>query len=133
DRLGPLRYGSASSDVFAPHGGSSKNYSDATAQIIDEETKKIVENAYKNAETILNKNIDQLHLLANALLEYETLTGDEIKSLLKGEKIIKKAERHQKPPVSDEAKRSLSSRKTRTSSRKAETESSVPVDKITKE
>lgn len=133
DRLGPLRYGSSSSDVFASHGGSSKNYSDATAQIIDEETKKIVENAYKNAETILSKNIDQLHLLANALLEHETLTGEEIKSLLKGEKIAKKVDRHPKAPASAEAKRSLSSRKPRASSKKTEAEISVPVDNTTKE
>lgn len=133
DRLGPLRYGSASSDVFATHGGSSKNYSDATAQIIDEETKKIVENAYKNAETILSKNIDQLHLLANALLEHETLTGEEIKSLLKGEKIIKKAERQTKASVTSETKHSLSSRKPRGSSRNAKADSSVSTDDVTKE
>jgi cell division protease FtsH len=110
DKLGPLRYNSGSQDMYAPHGGQ-KHFSDSTAQAIDEETKSIVETAYKNAQKILSKHLDQLHLLAQALLEHETLTGDEIKSLLKGETIVKKQSKA--PVVADTPKSSLRPRKSR--------------------
>ncbi len=60
--------------------------SDETAKKIDMEIRKTVEAGYSRASEVLSEHIDQLHLLANALLEYETLSGDEIKTLLdKGE------------------------------------------------
>jgi cell division protease FtsH len=55
--------------------------------LIDTEIKTLVEGAHIRATDILKTNEDQLHLLAQALLEYETLTGDEIKSLLENGKI----------------------------------------------
>lgn len=113
DKLGPLRYNSGSQDMYASP-GTQKHFSDSTAQAIDEETKRIVETAYKNAEKILNKHLDQLHLLAQSLLEHETLTGDEIKGLLKGETIIKKQPKES--VASDAPKGSLRTRKGRSKS-----------------
>lgn len=93
DKLGPLRYSADQEEVFLGHSvAQSKNMSDDTASIVDSEIKAIVENAYKRAEKILKDNIDQLHTLAKALLEYELLSGDEIKDLLKGKPIIREDE-----------------------------------------
>jgi cell division protease FtsH len=59
-----------------------KNYSDDTAKLIDEEVKRIVDDAYINAKTILNQNIDKLKTLTAALLDKEVLDGEEVKRLL---------------------------------------------------
>ena len=66
-----------------------KNISESTAQEIDKEIRKIVDEAYKKAHSIIKKNINQLHKLAKGLLKYETLTGEEIKDVIKGKKIKK--------------------------------------------
>jgi cell division protease FtsH len=71
--------------VFLGHSvAQSKNVSEDTAKIIDSEVKRLVEEAKTKAKKILTDNIDQLHIIAKGLLEYETLTGDEIKDLLNG-------------------------------------------------
>jgi cell division protease FtsH len=57
------------------------------AGLIDGEIKRIVEEAHIKATQILSENIDELHAIAKALLEYETLSGDEIKAIIKGEAI----------------------------------------------
>src|SRR3546814_5497156 len=64
-----------------------RQMSNETAQLIDAEIKSIVEGGYVRAKEVLTENIDQLHALAKALLEYETLNGDEIKRVMAGEKI----------------------------------------------
>ena len=61
--------------------------SNQTAQLIDDEIKTIVEGGLNRAKDLLTKHLDQLHLLAGALLEYETLSGDEIKRLIAGDQI----------------------------------------------
>jgi len=61
----------------------------ATAQKIDMEVRRIIEEAYTRAERILTERIHELHALAKGLLEYETLTGDEIKALLRGERPVR--------------------------------------------
>ena len=61
--------------------------SNQTAQLIDDEIKTIVEGGLNRAKHLLTEHVDQLHLLAGALLEYETLSGDEIKKLIAGEDI----------------------------------------------
>ncbi|MDX1581097.1 MAG: cell division protein FtsH, partial [Alphaproteobacteria bacterium] len=55
--------------------------------MIDEEVRAFVDTGYEKAETILSDHLDDLHNLAQSLLEYETLTGDEIHALLRGEEI----------------------------------------------
>lgn len=70
---------------------SSKPYSESTAEQIDKEVRKLLDECYKDAKNILTKNLDQLHVLANALLEFETLTGAEIKLILEGKELSKPA------------------------------------------
>ena len=82
DKLGPLQY-EESQEGYLGYGGSQRTMmSDETAKLIDKEIRQLVEGGYKRATDILKKDEDKLHLLANALLEFETLTGDEIKQLL---------------------------------------------------
>jgi len=64
-----------------------RQMSNETAQAIDAEIRKVVENGYKRAQGLLSEHKEQLESLAKALLEYETLSGDEIKKVLAGESI----------------------------------------------
>ncbi|MCB9989637.1 MAG: ATP-dependent zinc metalloprotease FtsH [Rhodospirillales bacterium] len=90
DKLGPLHYGADQEEVFLGHSvAHSKNMSDETASTVDSEVRRIVEDAYARATQILSDNIEELHKLAKALLEYEMLSGDEIKDLLAGKPIIR--------------------------------------------
>lgn len=90
DKLGPLRYAVDEKELYLGQmAGGSKSMSDNTADLVDSETRKIVETAYDRAKDILTKHIDELHTLAKALLEYELLSGDEIKDLLAGKPIIR--------------------------------------------
>ena len=89
-KLGPLAYGENEQEIFLGHSVTQKkNISENTAQEIDKEIKKIVDEAYKQAHLIIKKNMNQLHKLAKGLLHYETLTGEEIKDVIKGKKIKK--------------------------------------------
>ncbi|MEC7552553.1 MAG: ATP-dependent zinc metalloprotease FtsH [Pseudomonadota bacterium] len=86
DELGPLAYGDNEQEVFLGHSVTrTQNTSDETQSKIDSETRKFVDEGYKTAESIIRENIDDLHIIANGLLEYETLSGDEIEALLKGD------------------------------------------------
>ena len=90
ERLGPLRYMDNEEEVFLGHSVTQrKNVSEATAQIIDEEIRLLVETANERARKILTDNLDGLHTLAKGLLEYETLSGDDIDALLRGETIVR--------------------------------------------
>ena len=85
DRLGVVSYGENQDEVFLGHSVSrTQNVSEETARIIDEEVKRLVQGGHDEAKRILTERIEDLHTLAKALLEYETLTGDEITNALKG-------------------------------------------------
>ncbi|MDA7599653.1 ATP-dependent zinc metalloprotease FtsH [Alphaproteobacteria bacterium] len=85
DKLGFLAYSADEQEVFLGRSVSqTKNMADTTASIIDDETRRLVDEAYKDATKILKKNADQLERLAQGLLEYETLNGDEIKIIVDG-------------------------------------------------
>lgn len=84
DRVGTIDYGV---DDAKPYYNSQKDFSDQTAKIIDEEVKRIADEALESARQILKNNRENLEKLAKALLEFETLTGDEIKDLLAGKEI----------------------------------------------
>jgi cell division protease FtsH len=85
EKLGRVRYTNNQEEVFLGHSvAQSKNVSEETAKLIDEETKKLVQDAEIKARKILVDNMDDLHKIAKGLLEYETLTGDEMKDLIKG-------------------------------------------------
>lgn len=105
DILGPIRYAENSGEVFLGKTFTqNQNMSEETAKIVDSEIKKLVMDAYAKATKILKDNDKEFELLANALIEYETLTGDEIKDVIAGKKIDKSDE----SPVSEE-KRTKSS------------------------
>jgi len=91
EKLGMIAYGDNSQEVFLGHSVTqAKNVSEATAREIDGEVKAIIGHAYSRAHQILSDNIDELHKLAHGLLEYETLSLEEIKTVLRGEPVIKK-------------------------------------------
>ncbi|MEC7387722.1 MAG: ATP-dependent zinc metalloprotease FtsH, partial [Pseudomonadota bacterium] len=86
EKLGFLAYGADQQEVFLGHSVTqTKNLSDATAKSIDEETRRIIDDAYRDASKILSDNKNELETLARGLLEYETLSGDEIQSLVNGD------------------------------------------------
>ena len=87
DKLGPLQY-EHSQEGYLGMGQTARTMSGAeTNKLIDEEIKRLVEEGLKRATDVLTEQEDKLHLLAQAMLEYETLTGDEIKQLLKDGKL----------------------------------------------
>ncbi len=88
EKLGPLRYNDNQEEIFLGHSvARTQNVSGATAKIIDEEIRRIVEEAEALARKVLTEEMDSLHKVAKALLEYETLNGKEVEALLKGEEI----------------------------------------------
>jgi len=99
EKLGPLLYGEPSQEVFLGHSVTQhKNMSDATAAEVDSEVRRIVDTAYATARQVLTENLDQLHTLGKGLLEYETLSGEEINALLRGEPIIRTDKQDTPPP-----------------------------------
>lgn len=85
DALGPLQYAEADEEVFLGYSvNRQKNMSNETAQAIDKEIRRIVEQGYDRAKGLLEEHREQLETLAKALLEYETLSGDEISTLMAG-------------------------------------------------
>ncbi len=91
EKLGLIAYGDNSQEVFLGHSVTqSKNVSEQTAREIEAEVKRIIDNAYAQARHILTENIDELHRMAQGLLEYETLSGEEIRTVLRGEPVIRK-------------------------------------------
>jgi len=88
DALGPLQYAEPDEEVFLGYSvNRSRQMSNETAQAIDKEIRKVVEDGYSRAKHLLDEHRDQLEKLAQALLEYETLSGDEIKKVIAGETI----------------------------------------------
>jgi cell division protease FtsH len=87
EKLGPLQY-EEQSEGYLGMGAAQRTFrSGSTNELIDTEIKSLVEGAHKRATDILTTHEDQLHLLAQALLEYETLSGEEINALIETGKI----------------------------------------------
>ena len=95
-KLGMVEYGENESAAFMGRGSS--NYSPDTAQKIDEEVKRLIDEAYAEAKAILLKYKDKLDAIAQALLEYETLDGVHIKELMEHGRLINPPENKSKPP-----------------------------------
>jgi cell division protease FtsH len=88
EKLGPLSFGHKDEYVFLGREiAQSRDYSEKTAILIDEEVRDLIEGAYAKARKLLGENVDKLHVIALALLEREVLDGDEIEKLLRGEKL----------------------------------------------
>ena len=84
DLLGPLRYSENEEDVFLGRSVTQrKSMSDETAKLIDKEIRNLIDDAENHARKVLKKNIKHLHSLAKCLLEYETLSGDDVNELIK--------------------------------------------------
>jgi hypothetical protein len=84
ERLGTLTFGTKQEEVFLGRElGQQRNYSERTAQMIDEEVAAIVKNAYHLAEKIIKENIEGLKALAEALLEKETVDAKELDEILR--------------------------------------------------
>ncbi|OYV42004.1 MAG: cell division protein FtsH [Acidocella sp. 20-61-6] len=91
EKLGMISYGDNGQEVFLGHSVTqNKNVSEATAREIDNEIKRVIDHAYAEAKRILTERREDLESLAKGLLEYETLSGDEIQAVLRGEKITRK-------------------------------------------
>lgn len=88
EKLGPLTYAEDDGEVFLGRSTSSnsKAHSGETAKVIDEEIKRIIDECYKKAKTILEENRDKLELMKDALLEYETIDADQITDIMAGRK-----------------------------------------------
>ncbi|MCH7635512.1 MAG: cell division protein FtsH, partial [Proteobacteria bacterium] len=90
DKLGPLRYHDNEEEVFLGHSVTQrKNLSDATAKVIDEEIRRFVDGGQKSARKIITERIDDLHKLAKGLLEYETLSGEDIEAVLNDQPVVR--------------------------------------------
>jgi cell division protease FtsH len=90
DKLGRIRYSENEEEVFLGHSvAQRKNISEATAKLIDEEVRRLIEEGEANARRILTEKIDHLHLIAKALLDFETITADECRKLIAGEEITR--------------------------------------------
>lgn len=90
DKLGPLSYHENEEEVFLGHSvARQQNMSEETQKTIDAEVRRIVDEGYSLAREIVTAHIDDLHIIAKGLLEYETLSGDEIINLLKGEQPVR--------------------------------------------
>ena len=90
EKLGPLRYSENEEEIFLGRSVTqSQHMSDATSQTIDEEVRKLVEAGEAKAREILTKHRKELDIIAEGLLEFETLSGKEVMELLKGGKVVR--------------------------------------------
>ncbi len=90
EKLGPIAYAEEEGEVFLGQSiARSKSISGETSKIIEEEIARFVNEGYEKAREILIRRNDDWEAISQALLEYETLTGEEIDQLLKGEKIVR--------------------------------------------
>ena len=93
DILGPLKYSENEEDVFLGRSVTQRtSMSDETAKLIDSEIRKLIDHAENHAKKILKKNIKHLHNLAKALLEFETMSGDDVNELIKKGKFKSKSQ-----------------------------------------
>ena len=88
ERMGPVKYDDEEGEVFLgmSAGSQSKSISSQTAREIDEEVRKIIDDCYKRAKKILQDNVEKLHAMADALMEYETLSPAQAGDIMAGAK-----------------------------------------------
>ena len=89
DKLGPVVFGTSdSNEVFLGRDlGHTRDYSESVAAVIDQEIKSILDNAYKQCETILTKHRDKLDAVAEYLITNEKMDGEQFKALMEGREI----------------------------------------------
>ncbi|MDX1692769.1 MAG: ATP-dependent zinc metalloprotease FtsH [Ketobacteraceae bacterium] len=87
EKMGPLMYEEEEGDVFlGKQYTQTSTMSPDTMKSIDEEVRNIIDSCYHKAETILRENMDKLHMMADALMMYETIDADQIDDIMKGNK-----------------------------------------------
>lgn len=87
EKMGPLTYSEEEGEVFLGHSvAQSKTVSDETANLIDQEVRKIIDFNYQRAKTLLVENKDKLHAMAGALMKYETIDASQIDDIMAGKK-----------------------------------------------
>lgn len=85
EKLGPLTYSEDEGEIFLGHSITKhKEVSEVTAHLIDEEIRVFIDRSYARAEKILKKNMDKLHMMADALMKYETIDSDQIGDIMAG-------------------------------------------------
>ena len=109
-KLGPVTFGKKSEEIFlgreiAQH----RDYSESTAILIDQEVKRIVQEAADRSEKLLRENIDTLHRLADALLEREILDGEDIDQIIKGKQLRRRRNSDKKVKEKPAVKKSKAS------------------------
>ncbi|MDB4907491.1 MAG: peptidase FtsH domain protein [Gemmatimonadetes bacterium] len=93
DEIGPILVGDNEQDVFLGRDiQRHREVSERTAQLVDSEVKRVIDEAYQRATTVLTENLDLLHRVAAALLERETLTGEDVKAIARGETLPPRSE-----------------------------------------
>jgi len=99
EKLGAVTFGHRQDQVFLGRDiGRDKDYSEEVASQIDTEIRKFIDEAYQGTVALLQENLDKLHLIAEALIERETLEGYEVKQLMESGKILPKNDGKQEPP-----------------------------------
>jgi cell division protease FtsH len=85
EKLGPLTYSEDEGEIFLGRSVTQhKHMSDDTARLIDEEVRRIVEAAHERAQDLVGSNLDTLHLMADALMRYETIDSSQIDQIMEG-------------------------------------------------
>ena len=99
EKLGAVTFGHRQDQVFLGRDiGRDKDYSEEVAAQIDSEIRQFIDEAYQGTVKLLQDNIDKLHLIAEALIERETLEGYEVQQLMENGKILPKQEKPEEPP-----------------------------------
>ena len=113
DKLGPLTYSEDEGEVFLGRSVTQhKQVSDVTAHVIDEEVRRLIDSNYQRAKGILERDLDKLHKMAEALIKYETIDESQIKDIMEG--------REPKPPADwDDTRHADGRRPRRASARQA--------------
>jgi cell division protease FtsH len=102
EKIGPVTFGHRQDQVFLGRDiARDKDYSEEVAAEIDKEVRSFLDNAYAATENLLNEHMDKLHLIAEALIERETLEKEEIADLMKHGRILTKEEREALEAASD--------------------------------
>ena len=91
EKLGPLRYADNEEEVFLGHSVARQKYmSDSTAALIDDEVRSLIEEAEAQARRVIEEQRDGLETIAQGLLEFESLSGEDVDALLRGEEVVRK-------------------------------------------
>jgi len=105
EKVGPLTLGSNDEEVFLGHSITRhKDVSEATSSIVDSEVRNIIERSYQRAEQILKEKIDKLHIMAEALIKYETIGQDQIQDIMAGRPIREPANWRSNKDSADKSK-----------------------------